>query len=161
MQQLYLEDLKIGDKWVSREEQVSIDEIKAFANSYDPQPYHMDEQQAEATFFGQLVASGWQTAGITMRLMVESIPIATGLIGVEGKISWLKPTYPNDTLRVEAEVVKINQSKSKPDRGMVTVDIKTLNQHDEIVQLFTCTMMAFCRVSGMPPLNNERLKSGH
>lgn len=157
MQQLYLEDLNVGDKWISREETISTEEIKTFADSYDPQPYHLDEKRAEDTFFGQLVASGWQTAGVTMRLMVESIPIATGLIGAGAQIKWPKPTYPGNTLRVEAEVVEIKESNSKPDRGMVVVEITTLNQNDEPVQLFTCTMLAFKRASGIPPLNNERL----
>ncbi|WP_296405644.1 MaoC family dehydratase [Psychrobacter sp.] len=160
MHQLYLEDLKVGDKWVSREESINLEEIKEFANSFDPQPYHIDEIRAKNTFFGQLVASGWQTAGITMRLMVESIPIATGLIGAAAQISWPKPTYPGDTLRVEAEVIEIKSSRSKPDRGMVVVEIKTFNQHNEVVQLFTCTMLAFRRSSGIPPLNNE-LVVGH
>ena len=87
MQQLYLEDLKVGDKWFSRHETVSTEAIKTFADSYDPQPYHLDEEQAKDTFFGKLVASGWQTAAITMRLMVESIPIATGLVGAGAQIT--------------------------------------------------------------------------
>lgn len=157
MQQLYLEDIKVGDKWTSRTETISLEEIKEFAASYDPQPYHMDETRAKETFFGQLVASGWQTAGITMRLMVESIPMASGLIGASAQIKWPKPTYPNDTLHIEAEVIEIKKSKSKPDRGIVTVEIKTFNQDNEVVQLFICNMLTLSRSSGIPPLNNERL----
>ena len=157
VQQLYLEDVKVGDKWVSRTESISEAEIKDFAKDYDPQPYHLDNERAKDTFFGTLVASGWQTAGVTMRLMVETIPIATGLIGAGAQISWPVPTYPGDTLHVEAEVIEIKESKSKPDRGMVIVQIDTFNQDQQIVQRFTCTMLAFKRASGIPPLNNERL----
>lgn len=157
MQQLYLEDLKVGDKWVSRSEKVTIEEIKQFAASYDPQPYHVDEERAKDTFFGQLVASGWLTSGITMRLMVESIPLASGLIGASAELSWPRPTYANDTLYIEAEVKDIKPSKSKPDRGIVIVDITTFNQNDKVVQLFRCSMMTFRRSAEVPPINNERV----
>ncbi|WP_338412127.1 MaoC family dehydratase [Psychrobacter raelei] len=157
VQQLYLEDLKVGDKWISGEVSLSEAEIKDFAKDYDPQPYHLDNERARDTFFGTLVASGWQTAGVTMRLMVQTIPIATGLIGAGAQISWPAPTYPNDILHIEAEVVDIKASKSKPDRGMVVVQINTFNQNQQIVQRFTCTMLAFKRTAGIPPLNNEHL----
>lgn len=141
----YLEDLKVGDKWVSRKHRIDADAIKAFAKDYDPQPFHLDEQLAKDTFFAGLAASGWQTAGITMRLMVETIPIATGLIGAGGQIRWPMPTRPGDTLYIKAEVIEIKPSRSKPDRGIVTVQIDTLNQNDEYVQQFTCQMLAFRR----------------
>lgn len=145
MEQIYLEDLKIGDRWVSREHVISADEIKDFAKDYDPQPFHLDETAAKDTFFKGLAASGWQTAGLTMRLMVDTIPIATGLIGAGGQISWPRPTRPNDKLHIEAEVIEIKLSRSKLDRGIVTVQIDTHNQDGDYVQRFTCQMLAFRR----------------
>lgn len=145
MNKLYLEDIKVGDRWISREQTITSSDIKAFAKDYDPQPFHLDEAAAKDTFFAGLAASGWQTASITMRLMVESIPIATGLIGAGGQISWPMPTRPGDTLHVDAEVVAVKPSRSKPDRGIVTVQIDTLNQNGEAVQSFTCNMVAFVR----------------
>ncbi|MDO5770326.1 MAG: MaoC family dehydratase [Psychrobacter sp.] len=145
MEKQYLEDLKVGDKWISREQVINSDDIKAFAKDYDPQPFHLDEAAAKDTFFAGLAASGWQTASITMRLMVETIPIATGLIGAGGQISWPRPTRPGDSLHMVAEVIEIKPSRSKPDRGIVTVQIDTLNQEGEAVQTFTCNMLAFRR----------------
>ena len=145
MEKLYLEDLKVGDKWMSREQTIDSGDIKAFAKDYDPQSFHLDEEAAKDTFFAGLAASGWQTASITMRLMVETIPIATGLIGAGGQISWPRPTRPGDSLHMVAEVIEIKPSRSKPDRGIVTVQIDTLNQNGEAVQTFTCNMLAFRR----------------
>ena len=145
MEKQYLEDLKVGDKWISREQVINSDDIKAFAKDYDPQPFHLDEAAAKDTFFAGLAASGWQTASITMRLMVETIPIVTGLIGAGGQISWPRPTRPGDSLHMVAEVIEIKSSRSKPDRGIVTVQIDTLNQEGEAVQTFTCNMLAFRR----------------
>ena len=147
MEKLYLEDLKVGDKWMSREQTIDSGDIKAFAKDYDPQVFHLDEEAAKDTYFAGLAASGWQTASITMRLMVETIPIATGLIGAGGQISWPRPTRPGDTLHMVAEVIEIKPSRSKPDRGIVTVQIDTLNQEGEAVQSFTCNMLAFRRSS--------------
>ena len=143
MEKQYLEDLQIGDKWVSREYPLTSDDIKAFASDYDPQPFHLDEEAAKDTFFQGLAASGWQTASITMRLMVETIPIATGLIGAGGEINWPRPTRSDDSLHIVAEVIEIKPSRSKPDRGIITVQIDTLNQNNEPVQQFTCKMVAF------------------
>lgn len=143
MKKKYLEDLKIGDTWTSREVVMDIDGIKEFAQTYDPQPFHLDELKAQQTFFDGLAASGWQTACTTMRLMVETIPIAGGLIGAGGEISWNVPTRPNDTLHIVATVIAIKPSKSKPDRGIVTVQINTINQNNEYAQQFTCKMLVF------------------
>lgn len=147
MQSVYFEDLKVGDKWHSREYMLSVKDIKTYAQQYDPQPFHLDEAAAEHTFFEGLAASGWHTASITMRLMVESIPIASGLIGAGGEISWPRPTRPGDSLHIEAEVVELKPSRSKPDRGMVVVQINTLNQNGDCAQRFKCTMVAFRRPS--------------
>jgi acyl dehydratase len=134
---LYLEDLSVGQRFESRSHLVEVEAIKAFARSFDPQPFHLDEQSAEDTFFGGLAASGWHTAAMTMLLVVESVPLAGGVIGSGGELSWPRPTRPGDRLRVVSEVLSITPSRSKPDRGMVEMRITTLNRKDEPVQVFS------------------------
>ena len=134
---LYLEDLTVGDRFQSDGHELDAEQIKAFAVLFDPQPFHTDEEAAKSTFFGGLAASGWHTASITMRLLVQSgIPLANGIIGSGGQISWPQPTRPGDVLRVESEVMEITPSRSKPDRGMVQMRCETRNQRGEVLQHF-------------------------
>src|SRR5215470_13926978 len=92
---------------------------------------------------GQRFTSGWHTAAITMRLQVESgLPISGGIIGAGGEINWPRPTRPGDILHVESEVLEINPSRSRPDRGMVTVRSETRNQRGEVVQTLTVKLVA-------------------
>ncbi|MEJ8822406.1 MaoC family dehydratase [Variovorax humicola] len=134
---LYLDDLKVGDRFMSEGHEIDAEQIKAFAAMFDPQPFHTDEEAAKNTFFGGLAASGWHTAAITMRLLVTSgIPLADGIIGSGGLINWPNPTRPGDVLRVEAEVLEITPSRSKPDRGMVQMRCETRNQRGEVLQHF-------------------------
>jgi len=135
MQRLYLEDLAVGQRFESRVLQVDADAIKAYARKFDPQPFHLDEEAAKSTFFGGLAASGWHTASLTMRLIVESVPFAGGVIGSGGELSWPRPTRPGDRLRVVSEVLEITPSRSRPERGMVLMRSTTLNQNDEPVQV--------------------------
>src|SRR5215472_7555848 len=115
---VYLEDLHVGQRFTSGTYRMDEDEIKAFARQFDPQPFHLDAEAAKDTLFGGLVASGWHTAAITMRLLVEGgLPIAGGLIGVSGEIAWQNPTRPGDVLHVESEVLELRPSRSNPDRG--------------------------------------------
>ena len=135
---LYLEDLTVGDRFQSDGHELDAEQIKAFAVLFDPQPFHTDEEAAKGTFFGGLAASGWHTASITMRLLVQSgIPLADGIIGSGGQIHWPQPTRPGDVLRVESEVMEITPSRSRPDRGMVQMRCETLNQRGEVLQRFT------------------------
>lgn len=140
---IYLEDLVPGQKFVSRGHMVTADDIKAFASLYDPQVFHLDEEGAKATFFGGLAASGWHTAAISMRLLVDSMPFAGGVIGAGGQLTWPKPTRPGDTLHIETEVLEVTPSKSRPDRGTALVRNTTRNQNGESVQVFTVTVLAF------------------
>jgi acyl dehydratase len=141
-QRLTLDDLTVGLHFESGKHTVEVNEIKAFAARFDPQPFHLDEDAAKGTLFGALAASGWHTAAITMRLLVESgLPLEGGIIGTGGKIAWPKPTRPGDTLHVESEVVEITPSRSRPDRGMATVRTLTLNQKNEVVQEFTAKLI--------------------
>ena len=123
----------VGQRFTSRTHVVDATEIKAFARQFDPQPFHLDEEMAKRAFFGELVASGWHTAAITMRLLVETgLPLAGGIIGAGGEVSWPKPTRPGDTLAVTSEIEEIAPSRSRPDRGTLKVRSETRNQRDEI-----------------------------
>src|SRR5215218_3811006 len=118
-QQLYLDDLDVGQRFKSGSYLMEAARIKEFAAEFDPQPFHLDETAAEASVFRGLAASGWHTAAVTMRLMTGSVPLAGGLVGVGGEIAWPRPTRPGDTLHLESEIAEIRESKSKPDRGIV------------------------------------------
>ena len=113
-----------------------------FARRFDPQPFHLDDEAARSTLFGGLAASGWHTAGITMWLQVTSgPPIAGGLIGASAQIDWPRPTRAGETLRVESEILEVRSSRSRPDRGIVTMRSTTLNQDEEVAQTLTVTMV--------------------
>jgi acyl dehydratase len=139
---LYFEDLTVGQKFPTGTLTVSADEIKAFAAAFDPQPFHLDDAAARGTMFDGLAASGWHTAALTMRLIVGSaFRPAGGIVGSGGELVWLKPVRPGDQLRVESEVLELRPSRSRPAHGVVTVRVTTLNQHGDIVQTFTPTLL--------------------
>lgn len=143
---LYLEDIFVGQRFVTGTHTMTVEAIKAFARDYDPQPFHTDEEAAKDSFFGSLAASGWQTAAITMRLQIDSgPPIAGGMIGASGELSWPRPTWPGDILHVESEVMEVTPSKSKPERGFVTLKSETKNQKGEVVQLFVVKLLVWRR----------------
>ena len=122
--------------------------MKAFAEEFDPQPFHLDEAAAQASIFGGLAASGWHTAAIAMRLLVTGgLPFATGVIGLGGEISWPRPTRPGDVLRVESEIVEIVPSRSKPNQGIVKVRSTTMNQNGQPVQVFLGKILVYKRVA--------------
>jgi acyl dehydratase len=138
----YLEDMQVGQRFRTASYRIEEEQIIAFARQFDPQPFHLGAASAKGTFFGKLVASGWHTAAITMRLLVESgLPIAGGVIGAGAEITWPKPTRPGDTLHVESEIIEINPSRSRPDRGLVTLRNETRNQNGEVVQLQTARLV--------------------
>ena len=116
--------------------------IKDFAAQFDPQPFHLDDNAAKATLFGGLAASGWHTAAITMKLLVESgLPLSGGIIGSGGEINWPKPTRPGDILTVFTEIEELTPSRSRPDRGMIRMRSETRNQHGEIVQILIAKLV--------------------
>ena len=148
LESIYLEDLSVGQRFTSGTYLMEENRIKAFAAEFDPQPFHLDQSAAEASVFKGLVASGWHTAAVAMRLLVTGgLPIANGIIGFGGEISWPRPTRPGDLLRLESEVVDIVPSRSKPQQGIVTVRITALNQDSEPVYLFTAKVLVFRRPS--------------
>ncbi|WP_239002889.1 MaoC family dehydratase [Rhodovastum atsumiense] len=139
---LYLDDLQVGQRFASATHPLDEAQIRQFAAQFDPQPFHLDAQAAQRTLFGGLAASGWHTAAITMRLLVGGgAPIAGGVVGAGGEISWPRPTRPGDVLRVESEVLDITPSRSRPDRGMVTLRSETRNQHGDVVQILTARLV--------------------
>lgn len=139
----YFEDLSIGQRFRSDAYAVDTAHIKAFAQEYDPQPFHLDEHAAEHTLFHGLAASGWHTTAITMRLAVTGeLRLANGILGVGvEELRWLKPVRPGDVLRVEAEVIAMRPSMSRPDHGVVKVRLTTENQAGEAVQVLTSILL--------------------
>jgi acyl dehydratase len=123
---LYLDDLHVGQRFTSGNYLMEETRIKEFAAEFDPQPFHLDEAAGEASIFQGLAASGWHTAAATMRLLVTGgLPIATGLVGLGGEVSWPRPTRPGDILHVESEVIRII----------------TLNQRAEAVYTLTAKLL--------------------
>lgn len=145
---LYLEDLKVGDRFTSPEHALDAEQIVAFARQFDPQPFHLDDEAAQATFFHGLAASGWHTAALTMRLLATGgLPLADGVIGSGGELAWPQPTRPGDVLRVETEVLEIVPSRSKPGRALVRVSCETRNQRGEVLQRFSPRLVVFSRTA--------------
>jgi acyl dehydratase len=140
---LYLEDISVGDEFVSIEHRLDAEQIIDFASQFDPQPFHLDAEAAELSFFRGLAASGWHTMAISMKLLVQSVPFANGVIGAGGEISWPRPTRPDDTLHVKSTVIEIMPSRSKPNQAIVVLNCLTLNQNDEVRQDLTAKLLVF------------------
>ena len=135
MKERYFEDLKIGDRFKSQTYRVSEEQILAFAQEFDPQPFHIDRNVAATTMFGGLFASGWHTAAITMRLFVQTLNLADGAIGLGvDELRWPNAVKPDDILLVETEILDARESRSKPTQGIVRIRNETINQRGEIVQ---------------------------
>ncbi|MDR2128971.1 MAG: MaoC family dehydratase [Burkholderiaceae bacterium] len=144
---LYLDDLTAGQRFTSAKLTVSAQAIREFAAQYDPQPFHTDEEAARHSFFQGLAASGWHTAALTMRLVVDSLPIGGGLVGAGTELSWPQATRPGDELQVVSTVLAVAPSKSKPDRGIVTLQSDTFNQRGELCQRCTSKIVVFRKKS--------------
>ncbi|QFU84011.1 MaoC family dehydratase [Natronorubrum aibiense] len=131
----YYEDIEIGDTEEFGEYQVTEDEIVEFAEQYDPQPFHVDEAAADDSAFGELVASGWHTASICMRLLVDGILGEQAGMGARGvdDLRWKRPVTPGDRLTVRTEVVDKRVSESDPKRGYVDTRLEGRNQDGEVV----------------------------
>ena len=134
----YLDDLVAGQHFVgSNRLRIDEDRIKAFAAEFDPQPFHLDAAAASASLFRGLAASGWHTAAVTMRLLVDSeFKPAGGIVGAGfDELRWPRPVRPGDELHVKSEVLEVRPSKSRPEQGLVKVRTTTLNQDGEAVQI--------------------------
>jgi len=148
----YLEDYAVGQVYRTGRVQIDKDQILAFAKQFDPQPYHLDEDAARKSVFGGLAASGWHTAALTMRLLVDSeFRPANGILGVGfDEPSWPRPVRPGDELCAESEVLDVRPSKSRPDRGLIRVRTTTLNQDGEPVQIYTGNLLVPRRPANTP-----------
>ena len=140
----YLEDFSVGQTFKGRTVvTVKSEEIKAFAAQFDPQPFHLDDTAAAASFFGGLVASGWHTAAMTMSMIVGSgINIPGGLIGAGAEeLKWPRPVRPGDTLHIVSEVIEVRPSKSRPNQGIVKMRTQTMNQEDQLVMNLVANLL--------------------
>jgi acyl dehydratase len=143
---LYLDDIAPGQVFERGSVTIQTPDIQAFAEKFDPQAFHLNEDAARGSIFGGLAASGWQTASITQRLLVEgAAPFAGGVIGAGVELNWPKPTRPGDTLSVRSKIVDITPSRSKPDRGVVRMKVETRNQNGDIVLSMVGKMLVFRR----------------
>jgi acyl dehydratase len=144
------EDFQVGDRLALGSVQVQEEEVLAFARRYDPQPFHVDRQRAAASQFGGLIASGWHTCAMVMRLACDTYLLdaaSFGSPGVEG-IEWLKPVRPGDTLSAWRTVLETRPSRSKPDRGAVFSEFEARNQHGETVLRMRAWSLFYRRAAG-------------
>ena len=149
MGETYLEDFAVGQKYRSARLRMDGERMRAFAAEFDPQPFHLDEDAARQSLFGGLAASGWYTAAVTMRLLVGSgFKPAGGIIGAGiEEFRWPLPVRPGDELDVEAEVLEVRPSRSRPGQGLIKVRMTTRNQNDEPVQIFVGSLVVRRRPS--------------
>lgn len=143
MQEHYLDDFAVGQIYRSGSIRVDADQIKSFAADFDPQPAHLDPAAAEHTFFRGLAASGWHTAALTMRLLVESdLKPAGGIVGLGfEEFRWPRPVRPGDELSLQIDVLAVRPSQSRPDQGLIKIRATTLNQAGEAVQIQVGTLL--------------------
>jgi acyl dehydratase len=148
MKELYLEDFEAGQTYRGPGRiQIDKEGIKRFAAEFDPQRFHLDENAADSSIFGGLVASGWHTAAVTMRLLVESdFKPAGGNVGAGiDDFRWPRPVRPGDELRVESEVLEMRPSRSRPGQGLIKVRTTTLNQDGEAVLIYVGNLIVRAR----------------
>ena len=146
MSQRYFEDLKVGDRFRSGTYKVTEEQIVSFAREFDPQPFHLDPAVARQTMFKGLIASGWHTAAITMRLFVQTLNFTEGAIGLGvDELRWPNALRPGDVLQVETEIVDLRESRSKPSHGIVRIRNVTTNQRGEVVQTMFASALVLRR----------------
>ena len=146
MNERYFEDLKLGDRFKSETYPVNEAQIIAFAREFDSQPFHLDPAVARQTMFKGLIASGWHTAAITMRLFVQTLNFAEGAIGLGvDELRWPNAVRPGDVLQVETEIVDLRESRSKPSHGIVRIRNVTTNQRGEVVQTMFASALVLRR----------------
>jgi acyl dehydratase len=148
MKERYFDDLKPGDRFQSETLEVPGKAIVEFAEKFDPQKFHLSAKSAERSIFKGLIASGWHTAAITMRLFVRTLNFAEGAIGLGvDELRWPNAVRPDDVLQVETEILEARPSQSKPDHGIIRLRNVTKNQRGEIVQTMTAHAMVPRRAS--------------
>ena len=135
---LYFEDMQVGDKREIAGYTFTREEIIEFGRRFDPQPFHISEEGGKQTHFGGLVASGWHTGSIAMRLICDNMPEQSASLGSPGldELRWLKPVFPGDVLRVRSTIMDKRESRSRPEMGSVFIHNEVFNQNDEVVMSF-------------------------
>jgi acyl dehydratase len=143
----YLDDFAVGQTFGSGRLRIDKEQIFAFAAEFDPQPFHLDEAAARHSIFGGLAASGWHTAAVTMRLLLDSeLKPAGGIIGAGlDECRWPRPVRPGDELRIECEVIEVRPSKSRPEQGLIKLRTTTLNQDGEAVLVHVVNLVVLRR----------------
>ncbi len=146
------EDFPAGTRLVSSKYPITAAAIMNFAREFDPQLFHLDLKAAGKTLFGGLAASGWHTAAVSMRLFVDTMDVAGGIIGMGvDELKWPNAVRPGDELRVEIEIVEARHSKSRPGYGIIRIRNVTKNQRDEVVQSFMASAILPARQEVKPP----------
>jgi acyl dehydratase len=146
----YFEDIDVGSTASFGAYAVTRGEVIAFAEKYDPQPFHLSDEAAAKTHFGRLAASGWHTAAMTMSMLVEQLKVdpqaGLGSPGID-ELRWVKPVYPGDTLRCETEILEKRVSASRPEMGIFKSRMSVFNQDDVLVMSFVSNVMVATRPS--------------
>lgn len=144
---MYFEDYKPGQTSQFGAYEVTVSEIKEFANKYDPQFFHLDDEAAKESLFGGLCASGWHTGAMFMRMLIDNLPEVHGSLGSPGinNLKWVKPVYPGFILSVRSCVSQCRLSESKPGVGLVCVNYEIINQHDVLVMTLESNAFFRCR----------------
>src|SRR6478735_12778779 len=148
MKEHYFNDLKVGDRFKSEPLNVTVKEVVEFAHKFDPQMFHLSRRRAERSIFKGLIASGWHTAAMSMRLFVKTLNFAEGAIGLGvDELRWPNAVRPGDVLTVETEILELRASRSRPGHGIIRLRNVTTNQRGEVVQ----TMLASALVPKRTP----------
>jgi acyl dehydratase len=141
---IYFEDLEVGAETDFGTYAVTREEVLEFARKYDPQPFHLSDEEAAKTHFGRLSASGWHTAAMTMAVVARKVvgeeQAGLGSPGID-ELRWKKPVSPGDTLHVRGKIVDVTPSRSRPDMGSFRTQTTVTNQHDQVVMSFTSIVL--------------------
>src|SRR2546423_4233595 len=149
MKEHYFDDLKMGDRFKSEPLNVTEKQLIEFAHKFDPQMFHLSRKRAERTIFKGLIASGWHTAAMTMRLLVQTVNFAEGAIGLGvDELRWPHVVRPGDALTVETEIVDLRPSRSRAGYGIIRLRNVTTNQRGETVQTMLASAMVPRRAAG-------------
>lgn len=143
MSEVWYESFKVGDTIRSPGKTLSEAEIIDWAFKYDPQPFHIDKTAAEESIYGGIIASGWQVAAVAFRMLMHTNIFGNASLGSPGldELRWRQPVRPGDTIRTISRVTETRVSKSKPDRGLVTLSYEIVNQNDEVVTSFKAVQL--------------------
>jgi acyl dehydratase len=149
MKERYFDDLKTGDRFKSEPLSVTVKEVVEFAHKFDPQMFHLSRKRAERSIFKGLIASGWHTAAMSMRLFVQTLNFAEGAIGLGvDELRWPNAVRPSDVLTVETEILELRPSKSRAGHGIIRLRNVTTNQRGEVVQTMLASAMVPKRAKG-------------